>query len=51
MNEQNIELKMCLEYFKKTEDEYSFDKWVENCYFKFSLVFAEGFELIKTSVA
>ena len=44
MNEQNIELKMCLEYFQKTEDEYSFDKWVENCDFQFSLVLAEGFE-------
>ena len=44
MNEQNIELKMCLEYFQKTEDEYSFEKWVESCDSQFSLVLAEGFE-------
>lgn len=44
MNEQNIELKMCLEYLQRSEDECSFEKWIESCDFQFSLVLAEGFE-------
>ena len=44
MNEQNVELKMCLEYFQRTEDECSFEKWLEKCDFQFSLILAEGFE-------